>query len=42
LTFKNEGLVLDYNEAVTVSDEIKAAADAAIQGIMNGEIDPLP
>jgi basic membrane lipoprotein Med (substrate-binding protein (PBP1-ABC) superfamily) len=42
LTFKNEGLVLDYNEAVTVPEEIKAAADAAIQGIMNGEIDPLP
>ncbi len=42
LTFKNEGLVLKYNDNVTVSDEIKAAAEAAIQGIMNGEIDPLP
>ena len=42
LTFKNKGLVLKYNDAVEVPDEIKAAAEAAIQGIMNGEIDPLP
>jgi basic membrane lipoprotein Med (substrate-binding protein (PBP1-ABC) superfamily) len=42
LTFKNEGLVLKYNDAVSVTDEIKAAAEAAIQGIMSGEIDPLP
>jgi hypothetical protein len=31
---------LEYNDAVAVSDEIKAAADEAIQGIMSGEIDP--
>lgn len=42
LTFKNEGLVLKYNDAVSVPDEIKAAAEAAIQGILSGEIDPLP
>ncbi|MFO7624273.1 MAG: BMP family protein [Anaerolineales bacterium] len=42
LTFKNEGLVLKYNDAVPVADEIKAAAADAIQGIMDGEIDPLP
>lgn len=42
LTFKNNGLVLKYNDAIEVPDEVKAAAEAAIQGIMNGEIDPLP
>jgi basic membrane protein A and related proteins len=42
LTFKNGGLVLQYNDRVTVSDEIKAEAQAAIDGIMSGEIDPLP
>lgn len=42
LTFQNEGLVLKYNDAVAVDDEVTAAADAAIQGIMSGEIDPLP
>jgi basic membrane protein A and related proteins len=42
LTFKNGGLVLKYNDVVPVPDEIKAAATDAIQGIMDGEIDPLP
>jgi basic membrane lipoprotein Med (substrate-binding protein (PBP1-ABC) superfamily) len=42
LTFKNGGLVLKYNDAITVPEEVKAAAEAAIQGIMAGEIAPLP
>jgi basic membrane protein A len=42
LTFKNEGLVIQYNDAIEVPEDVKAAADAAIQGIMNGEINPLP
>jgi basic membrane protein A len=41
LTFKNDGLVIQYNDAITVPDDVKAAADAAIEGIMNGEISPL-
>jgi len=41
LTFKNGGLVIKYNDAIELSQEIKDAADAAIQGIMDGTIDPL-
>ncbi|NMB89410.1 MAG: BMP family ABC transporter substrate-binding protein [Chloroflexi bacterium] len=41
LTFKNGGLVIKYNDAIEVPDDVKAAADAAIQGIMDGSIDPL-
>ncbi len=41
LTFKNEGLVIAYNAGVEIPAEAKAAADAAIQGIMDGTIDPL-
>jgi len=41
LTFKNKGLVIKYNPAVTVPADAKAAADAAIQGIMDKKIDPL-
>lgn len=41
LTFKNGGLILKYNDAVTVPDEIKAAAQAAVDGITNNTIDPL-
>ncbi|RPI21888.1 MAG: BMP family ABC transporter substrate-binding protein [Chloroflexota bacterium] len=42
LTFKNGGLVIKYNDAVQVPAEAKAAADAAIQGIKDGTIVPLP
>ena len=42
LTFKNKGLVIKYNDAVTVPAEAKAAADKAIQGIMDGTVAPLP
>ncbi len=42
LTFKNGGLVIKYNDKITVPDDVKAAADAAIQGIKDGTINPLP
>lgn len=38
LTLDNGGLVITYNDAVSVSDEVKAAADAAIAGIKDGSI----
>jgi basic membrane protein A len=41
LTFKNGGLVLTYNPAIDVPADVKAAAEAAIQGIMDGAINPL-
>jgi len=40
LTFKNAGLVIVYNDKVTVPAEAKAAADAAIAGIEDGTIKP--
>lgn len=42
LTFKNGGLVIKYNDAISVPEDVKAAADAAIKGIEDGTIDPLP
>lgn len=41
LTFKNGGLLLVYNDAVPVPEDVKAAAQTAIDGIMDGTIDPL-
>ncbi len=41
LTLENSGLVVQF-AGVEVSDEVKAAADAAIAAIVAGEIDPLP
>jgi basic membrane protein A len=41
LTFKNAGLRIQYNDAVSIADDAKAAAQAAIDGIMGGTIDPL-
>ncbi len=41
LTFKNDGLVIKYNDAVTVPADAKKAADDAIKGIEDGTIDPL-
>jgi basic membrane lipoprotein Med (substrate-binding protein (PBP1-ABC) superfamily) len=41
LTFKNNGLVINYNSAISVPADAKAAADAAIKGIEDGSIDPL-
>lgn len=40
LTFKNGGLVIAYNPAITVPDDVKAAAEAAITGINDGSIVP--
>ena len=40
LTFKNGGLVIKYNDAVTVPADAKQAADNAIQGIKDGTIKP--
>lgn len=42
LTLENGGLVIEYSEGVEVSEEIRAAADEAIQAIIDGSIDPLP
>ena len=42
LTLENGGLKIVYNDGVEVSDDIKAAADAAIQGVIDGSIDPMP
>ena len=41
LTFKNEGLRIQYNDKVAIPDAAKAAVQAAIDGIMAGTIDPL-
>jgi basic membrane protein A len=41
LTFKNGGLRIEYNPGVVIPDDAKAALQAAIDGIMNGTIDPL-
>lgn len=38
LTLANGGLVISYNAAVPIGDDIKAAADAAIAGIEDGSI----
>ncbi len=40
LTFKNGGLVIAYNSAITVPADAKAAADAAIAAINDGTIVP--
>jgi len=38
IDFANEGLVLEYNPDVDVSDDVKAKAEAAIDGIKDGSI----
>ena len=42
LSLKNGGLVIKYNDKITVPADVKAAADAAIAGIKDGSIKPLP
>jgi len=42
LSLKNGGLIIKYNDKVTVPADVKAAADAAIAGIKDGTILPLP
>ncbi|MBC8332314.1 MAG: BMP family protein [Anaerolineae bacterium] len=39
ITLANGGLVMDYNGAFELSDDVKAAADAAAQGIIDGSIE---
>ncbi len=41
LTFKNNGLVIKYNDKITVPADVKAAADKAIQDIKDGTVKPL-
>jgi basic membrane protein A len=38
LTFKNGGLNMVYNDAIDIPEDVIAAAEAAIQGIIDGEI----
>jgi basic membrane protein A len=38
ITLANGGLVMDYNSAYVLPDDVKAAADAAVQGIIDGSI----
>ncbi len=42
LSLKNGGLVIKYNDKITVPADVKAAADAAIAGIKDGSVKPLP
>ena len=39
---KNKGEVIEYNEGYQLPEDVKAAAQAAIDGIINGSIKPLP
>ncbi|MFM8321724.1 MAG: BMP family protein [Chloroflexota bacterium] len=41
-TLANKGLVIEYNPAYTLPEDVKQAAEAAIQGIAGGSIKPLP
>lgn len=41
INLKNKGLLIEYNDFFGVSDEVKALADAAIAGIIAGDISPL-
>ncbi|MEZ5342264.1 MAG: BMP family ABC transporter substrate-binding protein [Acidimicrobiales bacterium] len=38
LTLENGGLVVEFNDAYAVPDDVKAAADAAIAGISDGSM----
>ena len=42
LTLENEGLVMEFDKDFEISDELKAAADEVIAGIVSGEIVPIP
>ena len=41
LTFKNDGLRLEFNENIQIADEVKEAARAAIEDIKSGAVDPV-
>ncbi len=38
ITLENGGLKVVFNDGYPASDEVKAAADAAMQGIVDGRI----
>ena len=40
INFENGGLVLEYNDAYPVPDEVKALADQVIADIISGAITP--
>ena len=40
ITLENGGLVIEYNDAYDLPDDVKAKADAAIDGIKDGSINP--
>jgi basic membrane protein A len=42
VTLANKGLVVEYNSAYALPDEVKKAAEDAIKGISDGTIKPLP
>ncbi len=42
LSLENEGLVIQYDEDYELSEELQTLADETIQGIIDGEIEPLP
>ncbi|MBN2043563.1 MAG: BMP family protein [Anaerolineales bacterium] len=42
ITLENGGLEVEFNSAYALPDEVKTAAQAAIDGIVDGSIDPLP
>ena len=42
LTLKNEGLKIAYNPGYSLPADVKAAGDAAVQGIVNGTITVTP
>jgi basic membrane protein A len=41
LTLANGGLAIEYNSEVAIPDSVMAVADATINGIVDGSIDPL-
>ena len=41
LTFKNDGLRLEFNESIEIDDAVKEAARAAIEDIKSGAVDPV-
>jgi basic membrane protein A len=38
ITLENGGLVMDYNDAYDLPEDVKAAADAAVDGIIDGSV----
>ena len=42
ITLENEGLYMEYNDAFDLPADVRALADATVQGIITGAIDVLP